>query len=73
MVKISFSVNIKVERPIKIYEDNQGCISIANNPSCHKRSKHIDIKYHFAREQDNFKILKSDLIGFFSVFPVSTQ
>jgi len=27
------SVNIKLERPIKIYEDNQGCISIANNPT----------------------------------------
>jgi len=46
------SVNIKVENSIKIYEDNQGCISIANNPSCHKRAKHIDIKYHFAREQN---------------------
>jgi len=45
------SINIKLENPIKIYEDNQGCISIANNPSCHKRAKHIDIKYHFAREQ----------------------
>jgi len=45
------SVKIILKRPIKIYEDNQGCISIANNPSCHKRTKHIDIKYHFAREQ----------------------
>lgn len=45
------SVNIKLERPIKIFEDNQGCISIAYNRSCHKTSKHIDTKYHFAREQ----------------------
>jgi len=45
------SVHIQFERPIKLYEDNQGCKSIANNPSCHKRSKHIDIKYHFTREQ----------------------
>lgn len=45
------SVNIKLEDPIKIYEDNQGCISIANNPSCHNRSEHIDIIYHFVREQ----------------------
>jgi len=44
-------VNIKIKNPIKIYDDNQGCISIANNPSCHKRAKHIDIKYNFAREQ----------------------
>jgi len=45
------SVHIQFERPIKLYEDKQGCISIANNPSCHKRSKHIDIKYHFTKEQ----------------------
>ena len=25
-------------------------LSIANNPTSHKRSKHIDIKYHFSRE-----------------------
>jgi hypothetical protein len=34
-----------------LYEDNNGCISIANNPVDYKRSKHIDIKYHFTREQ----------------------
>jgi len=45
------SVSIKLDRPIKIFEDNQGCISIASNPTCHNRSKHIDIKYHFTREQ----------------------
>jgi len=44
------SVHIQFERRIKLYEDNQGCISITNNPSCHKRSKHIDIKYHFTKE-----------------------
>lgn len=48
---ISESINIKLNNQIKIFEDNQGCISIASNPSSHKRSKHIDIKYHFAREQ----------------------
>ena len=35
---------------IFICEDNIGCISIANNPTHHKRSKHIDIKYHFTRD-----------------------
>jgi len=50
-LKSPSSVNIKIENPNKIYEDNQDCISIANNHSCHKRAKHIDIKYHFAREQ----------------------
>lgn len=33
-----------------IYEDNQGCIGMSENPILHKRSKHIDIRYHFIRE-----------------------
>jgi len=45
------SIYIEFDGPIKIFEDNQGCISIASKPSCHKRSKHKDIKYHFSREQ----------------------
>ena len=45
------SIGIRVLNPVVIFEDNTGCINIANNPTNHKRSKHIDIKYHFTREQ----------------------
>ena len=38
-----------------LYEDNQGCIALAKNPITSSRSKHIDIKYHFVREQVNAK------------------
>ena len=31
--------------------DNQGAIALAKNPVNHKRSKHIDIKYHFVRDE----------------------
>ena len=34
-----------------IGEDNQSCIKLATNPVMHKRSKHIDTKYHFIREK----------------------
>jgi hypothetical protein len=34
-----------------IWEDNQGCIALSNNPVFHKRTKHIDIRYHFVRER----------------------
>ena len=34
-----------------ILEDNQSAISIAKNPQFHGRTKHINIKYHFIREQ----------------------
>jgi hypothetical protein len=30
--------------------DNQGAMGLARNPVSHKKSKHIDIKYHFLRE-----------------------
>ena len=36
--------------PTLIYEDNQGVISMAKNPVFHKRTKHIQIRYHFVRE-----------------------
>ena len=34
-----------------IYEDNQGCIALSKNHIHHKRTKHINIKYHFVREK----------------------
>ena len=34
-----------------IFEDNQAAICMARNPQFHGRAKHIDIKYHFIREQ----------------------
>jgi len=49
-------IKLKLNGPINIFEDNQGCISIANNPTRHKRTKHIDIKYHFTREQIKNKL-----------------
>lgn len=55
-------LKIEINDPIKIFEDNQGCISIAKNPSCHKRSKHIDIKYHFSREQIEKKLITIEYI-----------
>ena len=36
--------------PIPICRDNQGSIFIASNPVTEKRSKHIDIRYHYIRE-----------------------
>ena len=34
-----------------IYEDNQSCIDYSNNPTNYKRTKHIDQRYHFVRDQ----------------------
>ncbi|GMF51699.1 unnamed protein product [Phytophthora lilii] len=42
---------MKSDEAVKIYEDNQGSIALAKNPEFHKRTKHIDIRYHFVREK----------------------
>ena len=34
-----------------IFVDNQGAIALAKNPIHHQRSKHIDVKYHYIRDQ----------------------
>ena len=41
--------DIVYNKPV-IYEDNNAALKLANNPEFHKRSKHIDIKYHFIRD-----------------------
>ena len=40
-----------VTNPVSLKEDNQAGIASSKNPDDHKRSKHIDIRYHFVREK----------------------
>ena len=47
-------------QPVTIYVDNQGTITLSKNPVQHNRSKHIDIKYHFVKE--NIRKKKVDLV-----------
>lgn len=48
---------IRFSTPIVIFEGNNGCTSIANNPVAHEQSNHIDAKCHFSREQITQKIV----------------
>ena len=41
--------------PSTIYEDNQGAIELAKNPRFRNCTKHIDVFFHYIREQVNFK------------------
>lgn len=34
-----------------LYMDNQSAIRLVKNPEFHKRTKHIDVRYHFIREK----------------------
>lgn len=37
--------------PIRLNIDNQSAISIANSSNTNKRSKHMDVKYHYIRQE----------------------
>lgn len=41
-----------------IHEDNQACIALTKNPEDHKRTKHIQVKYHVIREYVAEKLVK---------------
>jgi len=38
-----------VSQPTTVFEDNQGTIDLVNNPVHHRRTKHVDVKYHYIR------------------------
>src|SRR5687768_5867092 len=42
---------LKLTVPILLKCDNQSGIKLAENPILHQRSKHIDVHYHYSREQ----------------------
>ncbi|GLI71656.1 hypothetical protein VaNZ11_016937 [Volvox africanus] len=41
-------------KAVRIWDDNQGAISLIRNPITSFRSKHIDVQYHFVRERELF-------------------
>jgi hypothetical protein len=38
-------------RPTVVFADNQGPNALASNSQFHARSKHIDVQYHFQRQE----------------------
>jgi hypothetical protein len=43
--------------PVEMYCNNQSAICLKKNPVHQRRSKHIDVRYHFVRQlQENNKI-----------------
>ena len=49
--------------PTLIYSDSQGSIALAKNPDHHDRTKHIDLRYHYIREQLAARAIRTDFIG----------
>ena len=44
--------------PTPMFIDNQGAIAIGKDSISNRRTKHIDIKYHFMREKVQEKLIK---------------
>jgi hypothetical protein len=44
--------------PITIHCDNQAAIQISENDIAHDRTKHIDIRHHFVRDEVNSNQIK---------------
>jgi hypothetical protein len=51
------------EEPTTIWEDNNSCIAMANNPDLQDRSKHVDVKYHYVREQVEKNVIKFERVN----------
>jgi len=46
-------LQIPQKRPTLLREDNQSAIKLAEDEASHKRTKHIDVKYKYTREQQD--------------------
>lgn len=48
--------------PAKLFLDNQGAIHLIKNPVFHKRTKHIDVRYHHLKSQYEDKIFSLEYV-----------
>jgi hypothetical protein len=39
------------KQPTELFCDNQGALKLVSNPEFHRRTKHIDVRYHYVRDQ----------------------
>ncbi len=44
--------------PTPVYEDNQGAIDLVHNRVNHRRTKHVDVKYHFIRRCETERVVQ---------------
>jgi len=55
-------VGLQIDRPVLIYGDNAGSITNTVNDKNHRRTKHIDVKYHFVKEHTKSEQVKFEYI-----------
>ncbi|KAK0603791.1 hypothetical protein LWI29_008696 [Acer saccharum] len=55
-------INVFKEKSI-IYTDSQSALHLCKNPVFHERTKHIEVKYHFIRDQISDGVVEVDKIS----------
>ena len=56
------SMDIKVPLPIKVQVNNVGAIWLANNSSVSERTKHVDLRAHFARDMIKDQVIEINFV-----------
>lgn len=57
MIQLLRDLNQEVDYSVPLFCDNLSSIQLAENPTFHARTKHIEVYYHFIRE----KVLKGEI------------
>lgn len=57
-IQLCKELNIPIQPPIRIMSDNQGAILLTKNSVFHKRTKHIDVRFHAIRDYQEQGLIK---------------
>ncbi|KAI0500263.1 hypothetical protein KFK09_018473 [Dendrobium nobile] len=60
--RLAFELQLPQHQPTTIHCDNTSAMAIAKNPVFHARTKHIEIDYHFIRQQIGAGVIQLEYI-----------
>eukprot|EP00957_Ditylum_brightwellii_P023613 1782068-Ditylum_brightwellii.AAC.1 len=60
---ININIDEKAEFKYTVFEDNNGCIELANCPRMRPRTKHVSIKYHHFRRKVKDGSIRIERVG----------
>lgn len=60
--RMLISLDVRMDEPTVVFCDNKGAIELSSNPTFHKKSKHIETKFHRIRQEQGKGELTVDYI-----------